>query len=229
MVKKKKNETTGGFVILAANFLGAIILLASFLAAFVLIGIWFHFERAIKRYPGVFSQNDIQLSSEELQMLNECLETKERIQLRIAAIENQKHTLLVRKNGEFDSRSKEGRALNIELEVLRSDLSACNVTITRLELWEHLTYGEWVTNKSGLFASRIAVFSLPVSITTFCFFQPASVLSLSNLIEHQVGLIYPGQIEGLYGALTFGAWTSMALFLLLWAFSWMVAPKFERT
>lgn len=225
---RKKNDPAGGIVFLIISFLGAVILLASFLAVFVLIGVWVHFERAIKRHPGIRGQEDIRLSTVDKQKLKEYLSTKERIQERIAEIDDRKHHLLVRKDGSFDARSKEGRELNVELEALRSDLSACNVAIIRLESWERDTYSDWVKNKSGLFASRIAVFSMPVSITAFLLYQPKFLLSLSLLIERQVGLSPPGQLEGFYGAICFGAWSSISLFLLLWLLSAMVAPKFEQ-
>lgn len=228
VAKQKKNDPAGGIVILIMSFIGAIILLASFLAVFVLIGTWIHFERAIKRYPGVRGQGDINLSPEDKQKLRECLEAKERIQERISEIDSRKHELLVRKDGSFDGRSKEGRALNDELESLRSDLSACNVTIIQLDSWERETYSDWVTNKSGLFASRAAIYSLPISITAFFFYQPALLVSLSSLIESQTGLKKPGGIDGFYGVLTFGAWSALVIFLLLWAISAMFAPKFIK-
>lgn len=226
MAKKKKSNPAGGAIILAISFLGAIVLLASFLAIFVLIGIRVYFARAIKRYPGVSSQEDIRLSAEEQKQLNEYRETRDQCLQRRAQIEKRKHDLLVRKDGKFDSRNKEGRALNTELETLRNELSTCNEEITRLASWERLTYREWVTNKSGLFASRIAVFSLPVSIAAFLVITPSSMLALSALIERQVGLAHPGQFEGFYGAVAFGAWSSIALFLFLWALSSIAAPKF---
>lgn len=228
MAKTKKNsDPAGGIFLLFASFLGAIILLASFLAVLVLIGVWVHFERAAKRYPGITGPEDIRLSPDDKLHLADYQRTRKRIQQRLAEIDNRKHHLLVRQDGSFDGRSKEGRALNTELETLRSDLSSCNVAIFRLESWERLTYRDWVTNKSGLFASRIAVCSLPISITAFFFYQPTLLLALSALIERQAGLHHPEQLAGFYGAISFGAWSSIILFMLLWGLSAMAAPKLK--
>lgn len=229
MAKKKKNDSVvGGVVLLITSLLGAIVLLTSFLAVFVMIGAWAYFSRAMKRYPGIRGQEDIRLSSEDREKLNDCRRTKVHIQQRIAAIESRKNDLLVRKDGKFDSRNNEGRSLNAELEILRSDAAMCTEVILQLGSWERRTYREWVTNKSGLFSSRIAVFSLPVSIAAFLFVAPSSMMTLSELIESQLGLAHPGQIAGFYGAISFGAWSSIAVFLLLWACSAVVAPKFAK-
>ena len=229
MAKQKKSESAGGLIVLIVSFVGAIILLVSFLAIFVLIGIWIHFERAIKRYPGIRGQRDLRLSPNDEQNLQEHRGAKKRIQQRIAEIDNRKQDLLVRKDGSFDSRNKEGRALNQELEALRSDLSACNTIIAQLDSWEQSTYSDWVTKKSGLFASRAALCSLPVSVTAFYFFKPALLVSLSELIERQTGLDNPAQLENFYGAFTLGVWSSMGFFLLLWVLSTLAAPKFRGT
>lgn len=225
VARKKKGSPYAPLVLLFFQLLGAIVLLITFLAVFALIGAWLYFEWAIKQYTGIRGPQDIKLPPQDRRTLDEYIAAKTRIDKRLAEIDAQRRALPLRKDGSFDNRNKEGRALNTELQTLRADLEECERIIENLSGWEERTYNRWANTKSGLFASRIAMVSLPVGMLGFYLIKPEFALSLSTFMERTSGLPTIGGVDGIYGIFSATAGLSTILFFVLWGLSRAIAPR----
>lgn len=224
MPRKKKTDSSGGLAVLALQLLGAILILSSFLAILVLVVAWLYFEWAIKKYHGVKGRDDFKLPPGDLKTLQDYTQAKERIENRIAEIANLRKSLPLRA-GSFDNRNREGKSLNLELQTLRADLEQCDQVINDLTLQEEVHFKRWVTVKSGLFTSRVAMLSFPAIALLLYIKTPTMVLSLSSFIEQQTGLAAISGIDGFYGILVATAGVVTLASLALWGVSRSLALR----
>lgn len=216
MVRKKKADSSGGTVVLALKLLGAILILSSFLAILVLVVAWLYFEWAIKKYHGVKTRDDFKLPPSDLKTLQDYTQAKERIENRIAEIVMLRKSLPLRADGSFDNRNREGKSLNLELQKLRADLEQCDRVIDDLTSQEAVHFKRWVTVKSGLFSSRVAMLSFPTVALLLYIKTPTMVLSLSSFIEQQTGLMAVSSVDGFYGIFVATTVVVTLVFIALW-------------
>lgn len=224
MAKKKKTDSSSAVVIIALQLLGALLVLTAFLASLALFMVWLYFEWAIKKYAGVKGRDDFKLPPSDLKTLVDYTQAKVRIENRIAEINKLRKSLPLRSNGSFDNRNREGKNLNLELQTLRGDLEQCDRVIDDLTSQEETHFKRWVTVKSGLFSSRVAMLLFPaVAIVLYIKTLPM-VSGLSKLIEEQTGLVAVASVDAFYGIFTATAWVVTVFFLLLWGIgrAWML-------
>ena len=217
MGTKKKENASGGLGLVALQLLGAILVLISCLAIFFLVGAWLYFEWVIKKYRGVTGHDDFKLSPEDQATLRDFSLARSRIDARIHEINELRRTLPLRSDGSFDSRNKEGKALNGELQVLREDLEKCHRTVEELSDLQDRDFKKWATIKSGLLSSRISIMALPVISLIFLVWTPVPIVELASFIKSQTGLPSIGNIDAFYGILAGTAGVATVIFLLLWA------------
>jgi hypothetical protein len=217
VARKKKTDSSGGAGVLALQLLGAILILSSFLAIIALVVAWLYFEGAIKKYAGVKGRNNFKLLPSDLKILLDYTQAKERIENRIDEINKLRKSLPLRADGSFDSRNKEGKNLNLELQTLRGELEQCDRIIDDLTSQEETHFKRWVTVKSGLFSSRAAMLSFPAVALILYIKTPPMVLSLSSFIELQTGLTAVANVDAFYGIFAATAGVVTLGFLLLWA------------
>lgn len=226
MVAKKKDNPYGGLLMMALQLIGVIIVLMTFLAIFALVGAWLYFEQAIKKYHGVQCRNDFRLSLADQQTLRDFTQAKIRIETRLAEINKLRRSLPLKTNGSFDSRNKEGRSLNSELQVLRAELEQCDQTIDHLSNLEESDYRRWATIRSGLYSSRASMAAFPCIALILFVMPPTAVINLSTVIEKSTGLPPAGSIDGIYGILSATAGIASIMFLLTWgAWRWIVLTQ----
>lgn len=219
MARKKRAGSSEGTVVLALKLLAAALILSSFLAILVLVVAWLYFEWTIKKYHGVKGRDDFKLPPGDLKTLQDYTQAKERIENRIAEIGSLRKSLPLRTDGSFDNRNREGKNLNFELQTLRADLEQCDRVIDDLAAQEEVHFKRWVTVKSGLFSSRVAMISFPVVALLLYIKTPTMVMSLSNFIEQQTGLVEIAGIDGFYGIFSATAGAVTLIFLALWIVS----------
>lgn len=223
MPKKKKESPAGGLIILAIQLLGIIILLITFLAFFALVGAWLYFEQAMRKYQGTQGRDDFKLTAEDKQTLNDYTQAKTKIASRLDEINELRRTLPLKTDGSFDSRNKEGRSLNSELQTLRADLEQCDLTIDHLSALEENEFTHWITIRSGLYSSRIAMVALPFIAITLFLRPPLFVGTLNEFIEKTSGLTAVVGIDQLYGILATTIGIDSVMFLLTWGVARWVA------
>lgn len=228
MVAKKKENPYGGLVMMVIQLIGVIIVLTTLLTIFALVGAWLYFEHAIKRYRGVQGRKDFVLTPEDQQTLRDFTQAKNRIELRLAEINNLRRSLPLKTDGSFDSRNKEGRSLNSELQTLRAELEQCDQTIDHLSGMEESDYRRWVTIRSGLYSSRGTMAAFPVIALILYAMTPTSVIQLSTIIENTTGLPPAGSINGIYGILSTTAGVASVLFLLTWGIGRWIALQSSK-
>lgn len=225
MARKKKADSSNAAVILVLQLLGAILILSSFLAIIALVIAWIYFEGAIKKYAGVKGRNDFKLPPSDLKILLDYTQAKVRFENRIDEINRLRKSLPLRANGSFDSRNREGKNLNLELQTLRGDLEQCDRIIDDLTAQEEAHFKRWVTVKSGLFSSRAAILSFPAVALMFYIKTPPMVLNLSGFIERQTGLTAVASVDAFYGIFATTTGVVSLGFLLLWGISRSLALK----
>lgn len=228
MVAKKKENPYGGFVMMALSLVGVIIVLMTVLAIFALVGAWLYFGQAIKKYQGVRGRKDFRLTPADQQTLRDFTQAKIRIESRLAEINKLRRNLPLKTDGSFDSRNKEGRSLNSELQTLRAELEQCDQTIDHLSDLEESDYRRWVTIKSGLYSSRVSMAAFPCIALIIFAMAPTAVVNLSTVIEKSTGLPQAEGINGIYGILSTTAGVASILFLLTWGIWRSIALKLNN-
>lgn len=223
VARKKKENPIGGLAVLAISLMGIIILLLTFLAIFALVGAWLYFEQAIRKYQGAQGREDFKLTLEDQQTLHKYTQAKTQIASRLNEIYELRHSLPLKTDGSFDSRNKEGRSLNSELQTLRSELEECDRTIDHLSTIEESDYCQWVTVRSGLYASRAAMLALPLIALALFQKTPQFVTTLSGVVEKTTGLASVGGVGQFYGILSTTAGVVTVMFLLTWGVGRWVA------
>lgn len=223
---KKKDNPYGGLVMIAMQLIGIIIVLMTALSIFALVGAWLYFEQAIKKYQGVRGRKDFRLTPADQQTLRDFTQAKIRIDTRLAEINKLRRSLPLKTDGNFDSRNKEGRSLNNELEVLRAELEQCDQTIDRLSDLEENDYIRWATIKSGLYSSRASMAAFPCIALILFATTPAAVVNLSTAIEKSAGLPPAEGMGGIYGILSTTAGVATIIFLVTWGIGrWIVIKQ----
>jgi len=223
--KRKKEDSSGGLIVIALQLLGVILVLASFLAIFALVGAWLYFEWAIKGYQGVESRDDFKLTPEDQKRLRDFTLAKTRIKSRLGEISELRHTLPLKADGSFDNRNKEGRNLNSELQTLRAELEQCDRIIDKLSGQEQSDFSRWATIRSGLYSSRAAMLAAPVIAVILFVKTPASIVELSAFIERQTGLPSVTSLQALYGIVAATTGAAMLMFLLSWGIGRWIALR----
>ena len=225
MARRKKPDSSGVLVTMVVQLLGAILLSISFLAILLIVGAWLYFKLEIKKYQGVIGRDDFKLLPDDQQTLNDFTQAKDRIEVRIAEINKLRRTLPLRANGSFDSRNREGKNLNSELQALRSELEQCDRTIDQLTAQEEGDFRRWITIKSGLFSSRIAMFSIPVIGLILTIQTPIFIVNLSSFIERQTGLPRIQMLEAFYGIFAATSGVASITFLVVWSIRRMISLR----
>lgn len=214
---KRKSKTDSKFNI----FLNLLLVLSAVLIlAFIVMGMvviylgWIYFEWAGARAMRENKSTGIQLNNDQLSELRVVRRNFLLLSDEINKLREEAEYLPRRSDGEIDRRSRQGKAVDDHLSLLKNKLSIVTQQVVALESIPRQRLEKLVSFRSYQLTFRYGALCFPFLLILSAAFPTQGVQVISSVVEHFTGSKLLG-VPGFYGILFNGVFSTLILMFLL--------------